>query len=42
MIDSEKLMGNFIGIFETSTLPIMTGFEGNQYPLIRTIYYALK
>ena len=37
MIDSEKLMGNFIGTFETSILPTMTGFEGNEYPLIRTI-----
>ena len=37
LIWSEKLMGNFIGEFETSTLPTMTMFEGNQYPLIRTI-----
>ncbi|RLA80804.1 MAG: hypothetical protein DRG78_10245, partial [Epsilonproteobacteria bacterium] len=32
----EKLMGNFVGEFETSVLPTMTMFEGNRYPLIRT------
>ncbi len=30
-------MGNFIGKFEISVLPTMTAFEGNRYPLIRTI-----
>lgn len=35
--ETEKLMGNFIGKWKTSTLPTNVGLVGFQYPLIRTI-----
>ncbi|WP_265734358.1 hypothetical protein [Malaciobacter canalis] len=39
---NEKLMGNFDWKFGNSTLPTNVGFDGIQYPLIRTIQALYK
>ena len=37
--ETEKLMGNFIENWKTSTLPTNTVFEVVQYPTVRTTLY---